>query len=93
MRVRVKLSGLVTIYVYIYIYMFVDKKIFEPYFSDRLTFSNICSRASRKIYRIAVLLCAPETLSSMSKSWISLINVHLTLFVHNMMSHNSTGNM
>ena len=30
-----------------YIIMFVDEKIFESYFSDRLTFSNIRSRTSR----------------------------------------------
>ena len=30
----------------------------------RLTFSNIDSRTSRRIYRLALLLCAPETLSS-----------------------------
>ena len=35
--------------VHIYIYMFVDKKKFESYFSDRLTFSNINSRTSRRI--------------------------------------------
>ena len=31
--------------------MFVDKKKFESYFSDRLTFSNIRGRTSRQIYR------------------------------------------
>ena len=59
------------IYVYIcikcvyevYIYMFVDEKIFESHFSDRLTFSNIHSRAYRQIYRLALPLRAPETLS------------------------------
>ena len=60
-------------------YMFVDKKIFESYFSDRLTLSNI-----RRIYRLALPLCAPETLSSLSTS-------HLTLFVRRMTSHNSIG--
>ena len=47
------------------IYMFVDKKnIFESCFSYRLTISNICSRTSRKIYRLALPLLSPETLSS-----------------------------
>ena len=41
------------------------KKIFESYFSDRLTFSNIRSRTSRQIYRLALPLRAPETLSSL----------------------------
>ena len=43
------------------------KKIFESYFSDQLTFSNIRSRTSRQIYRLAVPLRTPETLSSLSK--------------------------
>ena len=71
--------------------MFVDEKIFESYFSDRLTFSNIHSRTSRYIYRLALLLCAPETLSSLSKSRISIFNAHLTLFVRGMTSHSSIG--
>ena len=40
---------------------YVDKKI-ESYFSDRLTFSNIRSRTSRRIYRLALPLVSPETL-------------------------------
>ena len=61
--------------------MFVDKKIFESYFSDRLTFSNIRGRTSRRIYRLALPLHAPEMLSSLNKSRISIFNAHLTLFV------------
>ena len=53
--------------------MFVDKKI-ESYLSDRLTFSNSRSRTSRRIYRLALPLRAPETLSSLSKSRISIFN-------------------
>ena len=71
--------------------MFVEEKIFESCFSNRLTFSNIRSRTSRRIYRLALPLCAPETLSSLSKSRISIFNAHLTLFVRRMMSHNSIG--
>ena len=71
--------------------MFVVEKIFESYFRDRLTFSNIDSRTSRRIYRLALLLCAPETLSSLSKSRISIFNAHLTLLVRKMTSHNSIG--
>ena len=67
------------------------KKIFESYFRDRLTFSNIDSRTSRRIYRLALLLCAPETLSSLSKSRISIFNAHLTPLVRKMTSHNSIG--
>ena len=56
------------------------KKI-ELYFSDQLTFSNIRGRTSRQIYRLALPLLSPETLSSSSKSRIFLYNVHLALFV------------
>ena len=52
--------------------MFVDKKKFESYFSDRLTFSNISGRTSRRIYRLALPLFSPEMLSSSSKSRIFL---------------------
>ena len=76
--------------VHIYIYLWT-KKIFESYFSDRLTFSNIRSRTCRQMYRLALLLCAPEMLSSLSKSRISIFNAHLTLFVRRMTSHNSIG--
>ena len=79
------------VHIYIYIYMSVVKKIFESYFRDRLTFSNIDSRTSRRIYRLALLLRAPETLSSLSKSRISIFNAHLTLLVRKMTSHNSIG--
>ena len=68
-----------------------SRKIFESYFRDRLTFSNIDSRTSRRIYRLALLLRAPETLSSLSKSRISIFNAHLTLLVRKMTSHNSIG--
>ena len=76
--------------VHIYICLWT-KKIFESYFRDRLTFSNIDSRTSRRIYRLALLLGTPETLSSLSKSRISIFNAHLTLLVRRMTSHNSIG--
>ena len=63
--------------------MFVDKKN-DSYFSDRLTFSNIRGRTSRLIYRLALTLHAPEILSLLSKSRISLFNAHLALFVRRM---------
>ena len=68
-----------------------SKKNFESCFRDRLTFSNVDSRTSRWIYRLALLLRAPETLSSLSKPRISIFNAHLTLLVHKMTSHNSIG--
>ena len=40
----------INIYIYTCICLWT-KKIFESYFSDRLTFSNIRSRTSRQIYR------------------------------------------
>ena len=73
--------------VHIYICLW-SKKIFESYFRDRL---NVDSRTSRRIYRLALLLRAPETLSSLSKSRISIFNAHLTLVVRKMTSHNSIG--
>ena len=76
--------------VHIYICLWSKKK-FESYFRDRLTFSNVDSRTSRPIYRLALLLRAPETLSSLSKSRISIFNAHLTLLVRKMTSHNSIG--
>ena len=36
--------------------------IFESYFSDRLTFSNVCGRTSCRIYRLALSLLSPEML-------------------------------
>ena len=71
-----------------YIYVCGRKK-FESYFRDRLTFSNVDSRTSRRIYRLAMLLRSPETLSSLSKSRISIFNAHLTLLFRKMTSHNS----
>ena len=78
------------VHIYIYICLW-SKKNFESYFRDRLTFSNVDSRTSRRIYRLALLLRAPETLSSLSKSRISIFNAHLTLLVRKMTSHNSIG--
>ena len=59
------------------------KKI-ESYFSDRLTFSNIRSRTSRQIYRLALALLSLETLSSLSKLRVFLFNAHLARFVQMM---------
>ena len=61
----------------IHMYVCLWTKKIEPYFSDRLTFSNIRSRTSRRIYRLALPLHAPETLSSLSKSRISIFFVHI----------------
>ena len=59
----------------------MDQKIFESYFSDQLTFSNIRDRTFHQIYRLAVPLLSHEMLSSLSKSRIFLYNGHLALFV------------
>ena len=64
-RERGKVIGL-GVLVYIYICLW-SKKIFESYFSDRLTFSNIRGRTSRRIYRLVLALLSLETLSSLSK--------------------------
>ena len=71
----------VHIYIYRYVGIYVcGQKNLNRNFSDRLTFSNIHSRTSRRIYRLALPLRAPEKLSS-SKSRIFLYNAHLALFV------------
>ena len=46
---------------------------------------------SRRIYRLALPLLAPEKLSSLSISRIFIFNAHLTLFDRSMTSHNSIG--
>ena len=61
--------------------MFVDQNKNWIVLSDRRTFSNIRSGTSRRIYRLALPLHTPETLSLSSKSRIFLYNVHLALFV------------
>ena len=71
----------VGVHIYMFIGMFVDQKKIESFFSDRLTFSNIHGGTSHQIYRLALLLVSPETLSSSSKSRIFLYNVHHALFV------------
>ena len=65
-RERGKVIGL-GVLIYIYIYVCGQKNIFESYFSDRLTFSNIRGRISRRIYRLVLALLSLETLSSLSK--------------------------
>ena len=52
----------------------------ELYFSDRLTFSNIDDRTSRRI-RLALPLLSPEMLFSLSKLRNLLFNVQLALLV------------
>ena len=64
-------------------------KIFESYFSDRLTFSNIRGRTSRRIFRLALPLLSPETLSAFSKLRIFLFNAHFALFLRRMIIKNS----
>ena len=64
----------------VHVYVCGPRKKIESYFSDRLTFSNICGRTSRRIYRLALPLRILETLCSLNKSRISVFNAHLTLF-------------
>ena len=56
----------------VHIYICGHQKKFESYFSDRLTFSNIRGRTSRRIYRLALPPLSPEMLSSLSKLRIFL---------------------
>ena len=72
--------------------MLVDEKNIESYLAIDSPFQIFTVGLLVKfIDYIALLLCAPETLSSLSKSSISVFNAHLTLFVHRMTSHNSIG--
>ena len=76
----------VQLYIYIFMYM-TTKKSLKWDFIERLTFSNTRCR-------LALPLRAPEPLFSLSKSKISLLNVHLALFVRRMTqlwSQNHTG--
>ena len=81
----VKWSGLVSIYMFICLW---TKKYLNRTLAIDSPFQTF-ARISRRIYRLP--LRAPETLSSLSKSRISIFNAHLTPFVHMMMSHNSIG--
>ena len=74
------LESVYYVYIAMYTYVFGDKKI-ESYFSDRLPFTNICCGTSRQINRLVSPLSTPETLSSLSKSSMSLFNAHLALFI------------
>ena len=62
---RGKVIG-VGVHMYICLYSLWTKNVFYLYFSDQLTFSNIRGRTSRRIYRLALPLLSPETLSSLS---------------------------
>ena len=59
-----------------FVWVIVDTKKLNHTLAIGLTFSNIDF-----IYRLALPLLSPETLSSLSKSRIFLYNAHLALFV------------
>ena len=77
---HILLNPFIMLLVFIFCIESYVKKIFESYFSDRLTFSNIRDRTSRRIYRLALPPHSPETLSSLSKSTIFLFKVQHSLF-------------
>ena len=66
----------VGVHMYICICLWTKKKV-ESYFSDRLTFSSIHCRTARRIYRLALPLRAPDTLSS--RVYLYMYNAHLVL--------------
>ena len=58
----------VLLYIYIGRYICLwTKNHFESYFRDRLTFSSIRGKTSRRIYRLALPLLSPEMLSLLTK--------------------------
>ena len=69
-RKRGKVIGVGVHYVCMCLYACEQKK-FESYFSDRLTFSNIRSSTSCRIYILALKLLSLETLSLLSNYKIS----------------------
>ena len=89
-RAGVMQSGLVSIYICVYMYM--TKKVLNGTLAVGSPFQT--RSTSHQIYRLALPLYAPEMLYSLSKSRISLFNVHLALFVRRMTqsrSHNPIG--
>ena len=78
------------VHIYIYIYVCGRKKYLNRTLEIDSPFQTFAVGFS-SIYRLALPLRAPETLSSLSKSRISILNAHLTLFVHRMTSQNSIG--
>ena len=66
------------------VYICLWTKKIESYFSNRLTFSNICGKTSRKTYRQALPLLSPEKFSSLSKLRNFLFNAHCALFLRRM---------
>ena len=79
------------VHIYIYIYVCGRKKNLNRTLEIDSPFQTLTVGLLVEIYRLALLLCAPETLSSLSKSRISIFNAHLTLLVRKMTSHNSIG--
>ena len=68
----------VHIHIYIYIRLWTKKKCFHRTLAiDSLFQTNIRGRTSRQMYRLALLLLSPETLSSLSKIRIFIFNSHL----------------
>ena len=77
--------------VHIYIYVCGRKKNLNRTLEIDSPFQTLTVGLLVEFIRLALLLRAPETLSSLNKSRISIFNAHLTLLVRKMMSHNSIG--
>ena len=78
----------------IYMYSYDPKKNLNDTLAVDSPFQTLAVDVSSNIYRLALPLCTPEMLSSLSKSRITVINVHLTIFVQRMTqlwSHNPVG--
>ena len=68
----------------VHLYVYDPKKNLNDTLAVDSPFQTLAVDISSNIYRLALPLCTPETLSSLSKSRITLINVHHAIFVRRM---------
>ena len=78
----------------VHLYVYDPKKNLNDTLAVDSPFQTLAVDVSSNIYRLALPLCTPEMLSSLSKSIITIINVHLAVYVRRMTqlwSHNPIG--
>ena len=74
--------------VHIYTYCLWTKKNLNRTLAIDSPFQTYTVGLLIEFTRLALPLRAPETLSSLSKSWVSIFNTYLALFVRKVTSHN-----